>query len=354
MKKVLVAMSGGVDSSVAASLLKEKGYDITGVFLRFWQDKNQENKASSKQALKEAKSVAKQIGIELLVFDWQDEFKKQVVDYFLKSYQKGDTPNPCVVCNKTIKLGGLIKEANNLGFDYLASGHYLKKLQSKDEVKVYRAKDKTKDQSYFLYTLSHSQLEKLIFPLANFKKSEVRQLARKYKLSVATKSESQDICFLNGPHNNFLKKHLDLRPGDIKLVGENKVIGRHGGLPLYTIGQRRGIDIGGSGPYYVYKLDYRNNILWVVNVWDDESLYKKEFGVKNVNWTTKQKPKLPFICSVVIRYGHLPINCVVKADTKKNSFKVILKKKTRAITPGQSAVFYINKRLIGGGIIDRS
>ena len=354
MKKVLVAMSGGVDSSVAASLLKEKGYDITGVFLRFWQDKNQENKASSKQALKEAKSVAKQIGIELLVFDWQDEFKKQVVDYFLESYQKGDTPNPCVACNKTIKLGGLIKEANNLGFDYLASGHYLKKIQSKDEVKVYRAKDNTKDQSYFLYTLSHSQLKKLLFPLANLKKSDVRQLARKHNLSVATKSESQDICFLNGPHNNFLKKHLHLKPGDIKLVGESKVIGRHSGLPLYTIGQRRGIEIGGSGPYYVYKLDYKNNILWVVNVWDDESLYKKEFGVKNVNWTTKKKPELPLDCSVVIRYGHLAINCVVKKGKNKNTLKVYLKKKTRAITPGQSAVFYVNKRLIGGGIIDRN
>ncbi len=352
MKKVLVAMSGGVDSSVAAKILKEKGYLVTGVFLRFWHDKNQENKASSNTALKEVKSVAKQIGIKLLVLNWQKEFKKHVVDYFLSEYQVGNTPNPCVVCNKTIKLGGLIKQADKLGFDYLASGHYLKKLQSKDELKVYRAKDMSKDQSYFLYTLSYSQLKKLLFPLANLKKTEVRQLAKKYNLAVATKSESQDICFLNGPHNNFLKKHLNLKTGDIKLIGEDKVIGKHGGLPLYTIGQRRGIDIGGSGPYYVYKLDYKNNILWVVNSWDNNFLYQKEFNVININWTTKKQPKLPLNCSVVIRYGHLAINCVVKKGKNKNTLKVYLKKKTRAVTSGQSAVFYLNKRLIGGGVID--
>ncbi len=354
MKKVLVAMSGGVDSSVAAKILKDKGYLVTGVFLRFWQDKNLENKASSNKALKEVKAVAKQIGIKLLVFNWQKEFKINVVDYFLDEYKIGNTPNPCVVCNKTIKLGGLIREADKLDFDYLASGHYLKKLNSKNEVKVYKALDSLKDQSYFLYSLNQKELKKLLFPLANLKKDEVRYLARKYKLSVASKSDSQDICFLSGAHNNFLKKHLKLKTGDIKLIGEKKVIGKHEGLPLYTIGQRRGINIGGSGPYYVYKLDYKNNILWVVNSWDNSFLYKKEFNIKNINWTMSNKPKLPLNCSVVIRYGHLAINCIVKKWKKKNSLKVVLTKKTRAITPGQSAVFYLNKRLIGGGVIDNN
>jgi tRNA-uridine 2-sulfurtransferase len=353
MKKVLVAMSGGVDSSVAAKLLKEKGYLVTGVFLRFWQDKNQENKASSKQALKEVKKVAKEIGLKLLVFNWQKEFKRNVVDYFLNEYKLGNTPNPCVVCNKTIKLGALIKEAKKLGFDYLASGHYLKKQEINKEIRVYKAKDNLKDQSYFLYTLSYNELNKLLFPLANYNKVEVRKLAKEYKLSVAKKSDSQDICFLSGPHNNFLKKHLNLKKGEIKLIGDNKVIGKHEGLALYTIGQRRGINIGGSGPYYVYKLDYKNNILWVVNTWDDKSLYKKEFNLKNINFNTKKKPKLPLSCQVVIRYGHLPINCLVKNKKTKNSLKVILNKKTRAITPGQSAVFYLNRRLIGGGVIDK-
>ncbi len=353
MKKVLVAMSGGVDSSVAAKLLKDKGYLVTGVFLRFWHDKNEENFASSNQSLKEVKKVAKEIGVKLLVFNWQKEFKKNVVDYFLNEYKLGNTPNPCVVCNKTIKLGALIKKAKSLGFDYLASGHYLKITNSNNEIKVYKAKDNLKDQSYFLYTLNYNELKKLIFPLANYTKDEVRHLAKEYKLSVAKKSESQDICFLSGPHNNFLKKHLKLNKGDIKLIGKDKVIGQHEGLPLYTIGQRRGINIGGSGPYYVYKLDYKNNILWVVNNWDDKSLYKKEFSLKNINFNTKEKLKLPLKCQVVIRYGHLPINCTALKGKVKNSLKVILNKNTRAITPGQSAVLYLNRRLIGGGVISR-
>ncbi len=352
-KKVLVAMSGGVDSSLAAKLLVDQGYQVTGVFLRFWQDKGQENLASRSKAYKDAQAVAQKIAIKLLTFNWQAEFKKSVVDYFLQAYQAGLTPNPCVACNQRIKLGGLIKKARELGYDYVASGHYLKLLKKDKEIRVYKAKDKLKDQSYFLYTLKPGQLKKLLFPLANYSKNNVRQLAKKFALPTAIKSDSQDICFLAGPHNNFLKKHLKLKTGKIKEMDSNKVIGQHLGLPLYTIGQRRGINIGGTGPYYVAKLDYENNILWVVNTWNDKLLYHSSFTVKAVNWLGSVKPSLPLKTQVVIRYGHPAINCLVEKSQKASQLIVNLNEKTRAITPGQSAVFYSDNRLLGGGIIDR-
>lgn len=357
MKKVLLAMSGGLDSSMAAKILVEQGYQVAGVFLHFWKDETDPNKSEnsccSLESFLDAKSVASKIGIPLFSFDYSRQFKKEIVDYFIKSYQAGFTPNPCVACNREIKLGKLLKQAKVLGYDYLASGHYLKLIRKKGETYIYKAKDKTKDQSYFLYTLNQKQFNSLLFPLGNYYKNELRQLAKQYNLKVANKAESQDICFLNGPHNNFLKRHLKLKKGDIKLIGNTKVIGQHEGLPLYTIGQRRGINIGGSGPYYVYKLDYKKNILWVVNTWDDKSLYRKEFNISEINWTTKIKAKLPLNCQVVIRYGHLPINCLVMKGSKKDTLKVILNKNTRAITPGQSAVFYQNNRLLGGGVINK-
>ncbi len=355
MKKVLVAMSGGLDSSVAAKMLVDQGYQVAGIFLHFWKDETDPNKSEnsccSLESFLDAKSVASKIGIPLFSFDYSRQFKKKVVDYFIKSYQAGLTPNPCIVCNREIKLGKLLNQAKALGYDYLASGHYLKLLRKDKETYVYRAKDKTKDQSYFLYTLNQKQFNSLLFPLGNYYKTEVRQLAKEYNLKVANKVESQDICFLNGPHNNFLKRHLKLKKGDIKLIGDTKVIGQHEGLPLYTIGQRRGINIGGSGPYYVYSLDYKKNILWVVDNWDDKSLYRKEFSISEINWTTKNKVQLPLKCQVLIRYGHESVACLVEKGDYIGELKVSLNKKTRAITPGQSAVFYLNRRLIGGGVV---
>jgi len=352
-KKVIIAMSGGVDSSVAASLLSKKYTDLMGIFLHFWKDnddKNEiENKCCSTKSLMDAREICNQLGFSLYTLNFTERFKKDIVDYFLDEYKNGRTPNPCVKCNKFIKLGLLIERARELGYDYVASGHYaiIKKVGGK--FKLFKAIDQSKDQSYFLYTLSQKQLSHLLFPLGEFKKSDVREMAEKAGLAVAKKSDSQEICFIPGKsHNDFLKKYLKLVPGDI-IGPDNSVIGRHSGLPLYTLGQRKGIELGGEGPYYVVKMDYKKNILYVTNKPDDLDIFKDSFFVENLNWISGDKPKLPLKTEVVTRYHSSPVECEV--DKYKDKYIVKLKNPERAITPGQSAVFYNENEVLGGGII---
>lgn len=346
-------MSGGVDSSVAAQLLKEQGYDVSGVFLHFWKDDTlgpgAENRCCSLESQNDAKKVADKIGIPLYTFNFSAPFKKAVVDNFLDEYAAGQTPNPCVVCNKQIKLGLLLKHARALGFDYLASGHYLNIKKVGRNYQLFKAKDKKKDQSYFLYTFTPDELAHMLFPLGAYTKPQVRKLAVKYKLAVAAKAESQDICFLSGSHNIFLKKYLKLVPGEIRILGTEQKIGEHEGLPLYTIGQRRGL-IGGTGPYYAAKFDYDHNILYVVKNWDEGVLYEQGLVAKKVNWLSGQGPKRALKCGAVIRYGHPAVECTV-APKNKTDYLVTFAKPQRAVTPGQSVVFYDKDRVLGGGII---
>jgi len=385
-KRIAVAMSGGVDSSVAAKLLKDQGHDVVGIFLHFWHepqppltkggrgDLNFENKCCSAEAFLDARRVAEKIGIPLYTLNFAKIFKKQVVDNFLDEYKKGQTPNPCVRCNKLVKLGFLIKQAKKLGFDYVATGHYVKSYElplsakaledkqitnCESEYKLLKAKDKNKDQSYFLYTFNQAELKHLLFPLGGYTKPQVRQLAKKFKLPVAEKPESQEICFIRGKsHNEFLRRHLKLKPGKIVLAPLNKegkgdlkgkIIGAHQGLPLYTIGQRKGIEIGGTGPYYAAKMDYRKNILYVVNNAKDKELYNFALTAKNINWLGAA-PKMPLRCEAVIRYRHKPAKCLV-TKINKNKYQVKFAQAQRAITPGQSVVFYNKNQVLGGGII---
>ena len=351
--KVLVAMSGGVDSSVAAQLLKNQGYEVAGVFLHFWKDESAgekaENRCCSLESLNDAKAVAGKIGIPLYTFNFSEPFKKAVVDNFLSEYSAGRTPNPCVVCNREIKIGRLLKQALALGYDYVATGHYLTIKKTGRQYELFKAKDKNKDQSYFLYTFKPEELKHLLFPLGAYVKPRVRKLAAKFKLKVAGKAESQDICFLSGDHNNFLKKYLKLKPGDIRVLETGEKIGEHLGLPLYTIGQRRGL-VGGAGPYYVARFDYRKNILYVVKNWNEDILYKSELIAKKVNWLSGQAPKKPLKCEAVIRYGHKAVKCIVTIKNKQDYF-VKFNQPQRAITPGQSVVFYNKKQVLGGGVI---
>ncbi|MCX6795612.1 MAG: tRNA 2-thiouridine(34) synthase MnmA [Candidatus Falkowbacteria bacterium] len=351
-KRVLVAMSGGVDSSVAAKLLLDQGYEVAGVFLRFWKDPQaaptEENKCCSLQSFLDAKAVCGKIGIPLYSFDFSDSFKEEVVDYFLDSYANGKTPNPCIRCNRKIKLGRLLEMLPGLGFDYLATGHYANIKHDHKESRLYRAKDDTKDQSYFLYSFEQEKLSKLLFPLGNLKKTEVRKLAARFGLPTASKQESQDICFLSGAHQDFLRRYLKLTPGPIKLLDSEEEIGQHQGLPLYTIGQRKGIEIGGIGPFYAAKLDYPSNTLYVVKDWDGKFLYQQECIAHDLIWCG-QVPKKNFNCQAVIRYGHPAEAC--KVEVSDREILVKFKKAQRAITPGQSIVFYQKSQVLGGGII---
>ena len=372
-KKVVIAMSGGVDSSVAAKLLVDQGHEVVGIFLHFWTPpisnceagslSRTENKCCSAKALIDARRVCKKIGIKLYTFNFKDIFKKEIVDNFLHEYEKGNTPNPCVRCNKLVKLGLLIQKAKELGFNYVATGHYVrikneelriknKTNKSKDIKTIYqllKAKDDKKDQSYFLYTLTQEQLRHLIFSLGNYLKEEVRKMAEKFNLPVASKSESQEICFIPGKsHNDFLKKYIKLKRGKIKTL-DGKELGEHQGLPLYTIGQRRGIEIGGIGPFYAACMDYKENILYVVPDKDDPILYSDNLITKDVNWINPNL-NFPLKCEAVIRYHAKAVSCEV--NKKANNYIVQFIKPIRAITPGQSVVFYSGLEVLGGGIIN--
>ncbi len=349
--KVCIAMSGGIDSSVAAALLKKQGYNCIGIFMRFWKeaDSKIQNKCCSADAYNDARIVANRLGFNLYAFNFKDQFKKEVVDKWLIEHKKGNTPNPCINCNKFIKFGYLLSKAKKLGCNYLATGHYVKKIEKKENNKIIYGlacgNDKNKDQSYFLYNLKQQELKHLIFPLGNYLKSETIRLAKKFNLPVYQKPESQEICFIpEKTHYPFLKRHLKLKPGQIK-NSAGKVIGRHPGLPLYTLGQREGIGIGGIGPFYVVGLNYKTNTLFVSNKHNDKLLYSNKFKIKNINWIRGQAPKNSEIIGVRIRYQAKTI----PAKIKKNI--VILKYPVRAVMPGQSAVFYKGRKLIGGGVI---
>jgi len=357
-KKILVAMSGGVDSSVAAQLLKNQGYEVAGVFLHFWKDESVgapvKNRCCSLESLLDAKAVAAKIGIPFYTFNFAEPFKKAVVDNFLQEYAAGRTPNPCVICNKQIKIGRLLKYAQSLGFDYVATGHYLNLQKIGRVVKLFKARDKNKDQSYFLYTFTPDELNHLLFPLGTYTKPQVRSLAKKFGLKTAAKPESQDICFLSGDHNKFLRKYLPLKSGEIRLLDTKEKIGEHQGLPLYTIGQRRGL-VGGTGPYYVAKFNYRQNILYVVKKWNEEILYQSTLVAQQVNWLNGKILKKSLACEAVIRYGHPAVKCKVTplAAKKSPNYLVKFNKPQRAVTPGQSVVFYSGQEVLGGGIIKK-
>ncbi|KKS15892.1 MAG: tRNA-specific 2-thiouridylase MnmA [Parcubacteria group bacterium GW2011_GWB1_41_6] len=361
-KKVFVAMSGGVDSSVAALLLKQKGYDVVGVFIKGWtpegfvcpwrEDKN------------DAVKVAAVLNIPFAVWDFSQEYKKQVADYMLAEYQAGRTPNPDVMCNKKIKFGIFLERALKEGADYIATGHYVKKKEVRPPrggctSKLLVAKDKNKDQSYFLWTLTQEQLKYCLFPIGDYLKSEVRQIAKKAGLPTAEKKESQGVCFVGKlDFADFLRKYIPKKEGVIKNI-RGEVVGRHDGVHFYTIGQRRGLEIGGlKKPLYVAQKDFKNNVLIAAHK-NDPGLYKKEILAGNINWipeggATSRGGRISLKSSlklkVRIRYRQLLQECRVYAKNK-GEVKVIFQKPQWAVAQGQSVVFYKGKEMLGGGVI---
>ncbi len=355
-------MSGGVDSSVAAALLKKEGYDLIGVFMKFWTEPKEDrliegwNRCCSPESEIRARQTAKVLKIPFYVFNFEREFKKKIVDSFLSGYKEGLTPNPCVVCNKEIKFGLLLTKALKLGADYLATGHYARlwsnSSNSKSKIlKLFRGKDKTKDQSYFLWGLNQKKLKHIIFPVGDYAKIQVRQIAARFKLPTFSVPESQEICFVQDTVKDFLSRHLKVKSGAI-LTSEGKQIGEHQGLPFYTIGQRRGVGLSG-GPFYVVDKDFKKNNLIVTPLFKDKTLYQKSLVTKNINWISGQEGKLPLKIKAQIRYGHKAVSALIIKKLKSKTYLLTFTNPQRAITPGQSVVFYDNQELLGGGIISK-
>ncbi|OIP22228.1 tRNA 2-thiouridine(34) synthase MnmA [bacterium CG2_30_33_46] len=366
-QKVVVAMSGGVDSSVAAFLLKEQGYDVIGVFMRFWssdQPKNVpfcafENLCCSAEAMQVALETANKLKILFHVLDLRDFFKKNIVDYFIDEYLSGRTPNPCIVCGQKIKFSALFHKAIDIfEADYFATGHYARvdsyeRLINGKKEKMFRllkGTDSNKDQSYFLYTAIQKVLKHFLLPIGGYRKEEVRRIAKESNLPSYNRKESQEICFVPfGDYRQFLESQVEpekFKAGKI-INAKGEILGQHNGIAFYTVGQRKGIGIAAKEPLYVIDINSKDNILVVGK---EKDLYRKSLLAENINWISGKAPTKVTDIKSKIRYAMKE----QKADIhpEKDKFKLTFKTPQRAITSGQSAVFYDGEEVLGGGIID--
>ena len=354
-KRVLLGMSGGVDSSVAGYLLREQGYDVIGVTMKVWpQDciSRAEDKCCGPQAVADARAVAHSLGIPHYVVDEADQFERTVIDYFTSEYQAGRTPNPCVMCNEKLKFGNLWGKAEALGCDYIATGHYATIEHHRDRALLRKGVDPRKDQSYFLFSLRQPQLRRALTPLGTMRKPEIRKIARSLGLKVADKIDSQEICFVPGnDYKAFLRSHLgenEFHRGEIYDV-EGNFVGKHDGIELFTIGQRKGLPGGSARPRYVVDLDAQTNR---VIVGDVEDLVCDEFEIDQTNWIARELPDEDVDATVKIRYSH-PGTPATVTSLENHRARIRLHEPQRAITPGQAAVIYDGDVVIGGGWICR-
>lgn len=358
-KRVFVAMSGGVDSSVAVALLKKAGFDIVGVFMKPWSPKdgisNKDN-CLWKQDREDALRVAARLDIPLLTWDFSKEYEKYVANYMIEGYRQGRTPNPDVMCNKFIKFGLFLDKALKMGADYIATGHYVRKVNSK----LLKAKDGNKDQSYFLYNLTQEQLKHCLFPIGDWTKKEVRKLAKRFGLPNWDKKDSQGVCFV-GPLevNEFLKRYIRPQKGLVLRYSDDKVLGEHDGAWFYTIGQRHGFKLNAGAPYYIVAKDIKTNTLFVdpnfKNPKSEIQMTNKvqnpncKIQIKEFNWINGRK-KLPLNCRVKTRYREKDLDCTIVKNGGTIA-QIRISVRNIPIAPGQAAVFYKGKEVLGGGII---
>lgn len=354
--KIVVGVSGGVDSSVAAYLLKKAGHDVIGLFMVNWEELD--GSCTAEEDFEDVKRVCNNIGIPYFSVNYTKEYYSRVFTYFLEEYKKGRTPNPDVLCNREVKFGPFLEQAKKLGADFIATGHYAKKIEKDGKFYLAKAKDLNKDQSYFLCQLSQQQLASVIFPLEDIEKPEVRKIANKLKLSNANKKDSTGICFI-GERNfkNFLKDYLPAKPGKI-IDTEGNVVGQHDGLMYYTLGQRRGLGIGGQKGgngqrWFVLDKDLKNNVL-LVSQGEDDLLFMDGLYATDFNWIPQKPQQKQFDCFAQFRYRQ-PDQAVHVTVLEDNKIKVDFAQKQRAITPGQFVVLYDKDGLCyGGGIIDKA
>jgi len=355
--KVVVGMSGGVDSSVSAYLLQQQGYDVVGLFMKNWEEDDNEEYCSATTDLNDAKAVCDKLGIKLLTINFAAEYWDNVFEHFLSEYQSGRTPNPDILCNKEIKFRAFLDyAAEDLDADYIATGHYVRRREQNGKIELLRGIDNNKDQSYFLYTLSEEQISKSLFPVGELEKPQVRDIAQKLGLVTASKKDSTGICFIGErKFRDFLARYLPAQSGLIRTV-DGKVIGEHQGLMYHTLGQRKGLGIGGlknsdETPWYVVDKNVQTNELIVAQGHDHPALYSGGLIAGQLDWVDRKVLTQSLKCTVKTRYRQQDIACVLK-PIGDDKIEVIFDRPISAITPGQSAVFYQQEVCLGGAIIE--
>lgn len=356
-KKVIVGMSGGVDSSVSAWLLQQQGYQVEGLFMKNWEEDDGEEYCTAAEDLADAQAVCDKLGIYLHTVNFAAEYWDNVFEHFLEEYKAGRTPNPDILCNKEIKFKAFLEfAAEDLGADFIATGHYVRRQDVDGKSRLLRGLDDNKDQSYFLYTLGHEQIAQSLFPVGELAKPEVRRIAEELELITAKKKDSTGICFIGErKFRDFLGRYLPAQPGPI-LNAEGEVVGEHQGLMYHTLGQRKGLGIGGTKagseePWYVVDKDVANNILVVAQGHEHPRLMSVGLVAQQLHWVDREILTAPLHCTVKTRYRQADIPCTV-TPLGEDRIEVRFDEPVAAVTPGQSAVFYLDEICLGGGIIE--
>ena len=357
-KKVICGMSGGVDSSVSAFILQQQGYQVEGLFMKNWEEDDDTDYCTAAADLADAQAVCDKLGIKLHKINFAAEYWDNVFEHFLSEYKAGRTPNPDILCNKEIKFKAFLEyAAEDLGANYIATGHYVRRRGTDDNAQLLRGLDANKDQSYFLYTLSSKQVGQSLFPVGDIEKPIVRAIAEDLGLITAKKKDSTGICFIGErKFKDFLARYLPAQPGNIRTV-EGDIIGRHDGLMYHTLGQRKGLGIGGvkgagEEAWYVVEKDLVNNELIVAQGHDHSALLSTGLIAQQLHWVDRQPIREPLRCTVKTRYRQTDVPCTIE-PIDDESIKVIFDEPQIAVTPGQSAVFYLDEVCLGGGIIEQ-